>query len=157
MGLDINLVTRDEQDIISTLQITFEGEIIITKYWIENKRLDAYFCKYKLAIEVDECNYEDRDSNYEKDRQSMIENHGITVIRTNPYAADFNINKLINQIYRHISQSNKAKLKKEKVKIKIQEDKNKELEDEIKKLKLQLANLSKKNIDDSDDKKQRKN
>ena len=72
----------------------------------------------------------------------MIENHGITIIRTNPDAADFNINKLINQIYRHISQSNKLKLKKEQVKIKKQEDKNKKLEDEIKKLKLQLANLS---------------
>ena len=118
LGLDINLVTRDEQDIISTLQNTFEGEIIITQFWIENKRLDAYFSKYKLAIEVDEYNHEDRDSNYEKHRQSMIENHGITIIRTNPDAADFKINKLINQIYRHISQSNKLKLKKEQVKIK---------------------------------------
>ena len=65
----------------------------------------------------------------------MIESHGITMIRTNPDAADFNINKLTNQIYRHISQSNKVKLKKEKVKKKKQEDKNKELEDEIKKVK----------------------
>ena len=107
LRLDINSVTCDEQDIISTLQTTFEGEIIITQYWIENKRLDAYFSKYKLAIEVDEYNHEDRDSNYEKNRQSMIENHGITIIRTNPDVADFNINRLINQIYRHISQSNK--------------------------------------------------
>ena len=118
LGLGINLVTCDEQDIISILQTTFEGEIILTQYCIENKRLDAYFPKYKLAIEVDEYNHEDRNSNYEKDRQSMIENHGITIIRTNLDAADFNINKLINQIYRHISQSNKLKLKKEQVKIK---------------------------------------
>ena len=48
----------------------------------------------------------------------MIENHGFTIIRANPDAADFNINRLINQIYRHISisQSNKLKLKKEQVK-----------------------------------------
>ena len=109
LGIDINLVTCDEQNIISTLQTTFEGEIIITQYWIENKRLDAYFFKCKPAIEVDEYNHEDRYSNYEKNKQSMIENHGITIIRTNPDAADFNINKLINQIYRHISQSNKLK------------------------------------------------
>ena len=145
------MVTCDEQDIISTLQTTFEGEIIITQYWIKNKRLDAYFSKQKLAIEVDEYNHEVRDSNYEKNRQSMIENHGISIIRTNPDAADFNINKLINQIYRHISQSNKLKLKKEQLKIKKQEDKNKELEDEIKKLKLKLANLSVKNNEHSDD------
>ena len=81
----------------------------------------------------------------------MIGNHGITIIRTNPDAAEFNINNLINQIYRHISQSNKLKFKKEQVKIKKQEDKNKELEGEIKKSKLQLANLSVKNHEDSDD------
>ena len=102
LGLDINLVTCDEQD-ISTLQTTFEGEIIITQYWIENKRLDAYFSKYKLSIKVGEYNHEDRDSNYEKNRQPVIENRGTTIIRANPDAADFNINKLINQIYTHQS------------------------------------------------------
>ena len=65
MGLEINSVTCDEKDIISTLQTTLEGKIIITQYWFENRRLDAYFSKYKLAIEVDEYN-KDRDSNYEK-------------------------------------------------------------------------------------------
>ena len=41
----------------------------------------------------------------------MIQSHGITIIRTNP---DFDMNKLINQIYKHISQSSKEKLEKEK-------------------------------------------
>ena len=82
----------------------------------------------------------------------MIENRGITTIRTNPDDADFNINKLINQIYRHISQSNKLKLKKEQVKIKKQEDKNKKVEDEIEKLKLQLATLGVKNNEVNDKK-----
>ena len=31
-----------------------------------------------------------------KNRQSVIENHGTTIIRTNPDDVDFNINKLIN-------------------------------------------------------------
>ena len=44
----------------------------------------------------------------------MIESHGITIIRTNPDAADFDMNKLIKQIYKHISQSNKEKLEKER-------------------------------------------
>ena len=39
----------------------------------------------------------------------MIESHGVTIIRTNCDAPDFNMNKLINQIYQHISQSNKEK------------------------------------------------
>ena len=42
----------------------------------------------------------------------MIEGHGITVIRTNPDAADFNINRLINQIYMHIIKSTKKQTEK---------------------------------------------
>ena len=62
------------------------------------------------------------------------------------------MNKLINQIYKHISQSNKEKLGKEKrVKIKKLKNKIKELEDEMKKLKLQLTNQSVQNNDDNDD------
>ena len=99
------VVTCDEQDIINALQVAFEGE---------NKRIDAYFSEYKLGIEIDEYNHERRNFNYEKSRQLMIESHGITIIRINPDAADFDLNMLINQIYKHISQSNKEKLEKEK-------------------------------------------
>ena len=81
------------------MQIVFEVEIIFTQYCIKNKRLDAYFSNHKLGIEVDEYNHEGRNSNYEKSRQLMIESHGIAIIRNNPYAADFDINRLINQIY----------------------------------------------------------
>ena len=124
LGLDPNLVTCDEQDIISALQVAFEGEIILTQYCTENKRIDAYFSEYKLGIEIDEYNHESRNFNYEKSRQLMIESHGITIIRTNPDAADFDMNRLINQIYKHISQSNKEKLEKEK-EVKIKKLKNK--------------------------------
>ena len=37
----------------------------------------------------------------------MKESHGITIIRTNPDDADFNMNRLINQIYMHIIKSTK--------------------------------------------------
>ena len=83
------------------MQIVFEGETILTQYCIKKKRLDAYFSNHKLGIEVDEYNHEGRNSNYEKSRQLMIESHGITIIRTNPDAADFDMSKLINQIYTH--------------------------------------------------------
>ena len=92
------------------MQVAFEGEIILTLHCIKNKRIDAYFSKYKLGIEVDEYNHEGRNSNYEKSRQLMIESHGITIIRTNPDAADFDMNKLINQIYTHIIKSTKKSL-----------------------------------------------
>ena len=41
----------------------------------------------------------------------MIENHGITIIRTNPDAADFDIKRPINQIYMHIIESTKKQNK----------------------------------------------
>ena len=41
----------------------------------------------------------------------MTECHGITIIRTNPDAADFDINRLINQIYTHIIESTKKQTK----------------------------------------------
>ena len=93
------------------MQVSFEGEIIHTQYCIENKRLDAYFPKYKLGIEVDEYNHKYRDPNYEQSRQFMIESHGITIIRTNPDDADFSMNRLINQIYTHIIKSPKEQTK----------------------------------------------
>ena len=89
------------------MQVAFEGEIILTQHLIKNKRIDPYFSKYKLGIEVDEYNHEGKNSEYEKSRQLMIESHRITVIRTNPDAADLGMNRLINQIYTHIIESTK--------------------------------------------------
>ena len=71
---------------------------MFTRYCIENKSLDTYFFNHKLRIEVEEYNHEGKNSNYEKCRQLMIENHGITIVRTNPDGTDFDINRLINQI-----------------------------------------------------------
>ena len=107
--LDPDVVTCEKQDIITALQIAFEGEIFHTQYCIKNKRLDAYFPKYKLGIEVDEYDQKYRDPDYEQSRQFMIESHGLTIIRTNPDDANFNMNRLINQIYTHIIKSTKNK------------------------------------------------
>ena len=133
LGLDLNVVTCDKQDIISALQVAFKGEIILTQYCIKNKWIDAYFSECKLGIEFDEIKHGGRNSNYERSRQLTIEIHGITIIRTNPNAAGFDMNRLINQIYKHIAESNKEKSEKEKL--------EKEKEVEIKKLKNKLKQL----------------
>ena len=64
LGLDPNLVTCDENDIISALQVAFEGKIIRTQYCIGNKRIDAFFSEYKLGIEVNEYNHKSTNSNF---------------------------------------------------------------------------------------------
>ena len=110
LGLDTDVVTCGEQDIVSALQVPFEGEIILTQHCIKNKRTDAYFSKYRLGIEVDEYNHEGRNLEYEQSRQFMIESHGITIIRTNLDDADFDMNELINQKYMQIIKSTKKPL-----------------------------------------------
>ena len=78
------------------MEIAFEREIILTKHFIKNKRTDVYFSKCKLGIEVDEYNPEGSVSEYEKSREFMLESYGITIIRTNPDAPDFDMNRLRN-------------------------------------------------------------
>ena len=74
----------------------FEGRIIHTQYRIKSERLDAYFPKQKVGIEVDEYSHKGRNPKYEQSRQLMIQNYEITVTSTNPDAPVSNINRLIN-------------------------------------------------------------
>ena len=43
LGLDPDEYSFDEQDIISVLQVAFEGENMHTQYCVQNKRLDFTF------------------------------------------------------------------------------------------------------------------
>ena len=70
----------------------------------------AYFPKNKLGIEVDEYNHEGRNFEYEQSRQLMKESYGIAIIRTNLDAADFDMNRLINQAYMQIIKATKKPL-----------------------------------------------
>ena len=70
------------------------------------------FYKYKLAIEVDELGHNDRNIDYELQRQQALERELSSVfIRINPDAIDFNIFKVINKIRRHINQLTKQQTK----------------------------------------------
>ena len=148
-----DVINTKEQTVINSIKDAFEGENMQTQYTVLGYRIDLYFHKYKLAIEVDELGHADRNINDEIERQRALERElNCVLIRINPDAADYNIYREINKIHRHSNQSNKVTLKEEQAKIKKQEDKNKELEDEINRLNLQLANLSVKNNDDNDKK-----
>ena len=62
-------------------------------------RIDAYFAKYKFAIEVDEKGHNDRDIDYEIERQKAIEiKLGCEFIRINPAKENFNIFAEISKI-----------------------------------------------------------
>ena len=95
-------------------------------------RIDIYFTKFCLAIEIDEKGHTDRDLIFEEKRQKALEKKlNCTFIRINTRKENFDIDYEASRIQTFISQ--------------FKDDKNKKLEDEIEKLKLQLANLGVKN------------
>ena len=84
-----------------------------TQYTVLNYRIDLYFHKYKLAIEVDKLGHNDRNIDYEIQRQQALERElSSAFIRINPDAVGFNIFKEINKIHRHINQLSKQQTKK---------------------------------------------
>ena len=96
LGINPYKVNIDEQDIISTFQLAFEGETMHTKYRVKDKKLDLTFSKHDFVVENDEYDHVVRDLHYEKERKELIEDHRYTVISPNLDAPDFNIYKLIN-------------------------------------------------------------
>ena len=83
-----------------------------SQYTALNYRIDLYFHKYKLAIEIDELSNNDRNIDYEIQRQRKLERElDCVFIRINPDAIDFNIFKEIDKIHRHINQLTKKQTK----------------------------------------------
>ena len=63
-------------------------------------KIDLYFREDKLAIKVDELGHNDRNSDYEIQRQRAIEKElGCVFIRINPDEENFNIFTAINEIH----------------------------------------------------------
>ena len=106
-----NVITTKEETIINSIKDTLERENIQTQYSVFGYRIDLYFHKYKLAIEVDELGHADRNINNEIERQKALERElNCVFIRINPDEKDFNIFKEINKIHRHIKKSTKKSL-----------------------------------------------
>ena len=106
-----NVINTKGQPVIHSKKDAFEGEDMQTQYTVLNYRIDLYFHKYKLTIEVDELGHNDRNIDYETQRQQALERErGCVFIRINPDAIDFKIYKEINKIHRHIKKLSKKSL-----------------------------------------------
>ena len=68
-----DVINTKEQTVISAIKDAFEGENMQTQYTVLNYRIDLYFHEYKLAIEVDELGHNDRNIDYEIQRQRALE------------------------------------------------------------------------------------
>ena len=58
-----------ESSIIEKTQIVFSREEIFLQYSVFTYKIDVHFLKHKLAIETDEQGHQNRDINYELQRQ----------------------------------------------------------------------------------------
>ena len=61
-----------EQSIINKLLETFSREEISLQHFVLGYKIDAYFVKYKLAVEIDEHNHEQRNNEKELMRENAI-------------------------------------------------------------------------------------
>ena len=101
-----HVINTKEQTVINSIKDAIGGENMQTRYIVLGYRIDLYFHKYKLAIEVYELGYNDRSADHEIQRQRALQRElNCVVIRINPGAVDFSICKEINKIHRHINQS----------------------------------------------------
>ena len=109
----IDVFNNNQKSLIGAIKDAFEGENMQTQYYVLGYNIGLYFRDYKIAIDDDEFNHIDRDPECEAKRQIEIEEeHDCTFIRFNTNdAPNFKINKAVNEIYGHIKQSIKKKLK----------------------------------------------
>ena len=106
-----DVIKTKEETIINSIKDSFEGEDVQTQYTVIGYRIDLYFHKYKLAIEVDELGHNYRNIDYKIQRQKALERElSCVFVRINPDEKDFNIFKEINKIHRHIMKSSKESL-----------------------------------------------
>ena len=96
-----DVINSKEQSVISAIKDALEGEDMQTQYSVLSYRINLYFHKYKVAIEVDELGHADRNVNNDIERQRALERELKCVfIRINPDAPNFSMLREINKIYR---------------------------------------------------------
>jgi very-short-patch-repair endonuclease len=89
-----------ESESIGAIMKAFDGEKMRAEYSVKGYRVDLYFPDYNLCVECDENNHSDRDADDEIIRQKRITKRlKCQWLRFDPDSDDFNIYKVINQIF----------------------------------------------------------
>ena len=96
-----DVINTKKQTVLQSIKDAFEGEDMQIQYSVLGYRIDLYFRKHKLAIEVDELGHANKSLSNEIERQKVLEKElDCMFIRINPDEENFNIFKEINKIYR---------------------------------------------------------
>ena len=102
-------IMTQEQSILSKILTLVATEEIILQHNVLGYRTDAYFSKYKLAIEADGKGHKDRNTDYEIQRQKALaeKSNGWEFIRINPTKKKINIFVEIGKMQNYIVKSTK--------------------------------------------------
>ena len=74
LGFNLDdVINTKKQTVLKSIKDAFEGEDMPTQQTVIGYRIDLYFHKNKLAIEVDELGHADRNLNNETERQKALE------------------------------------------------------------------------------------
>ena len=126
-----------EQSVLNKLLEAFSREEILLQHPVLGYKIDAYFVKYKLAVEIDENDHALRDSEKELSRENAIKQRlGCKFIRINPDSDKFSIFTEINSVIEQIKCVKDGEISELKDLCKMKDDKIKELEEMIKSLKV---------------------
>ena len=103
-----DVINTNEQTILESIKDVFEGEDTLTSNSVLGYRIDLYFHKHNLAIEVSELGHDDRYLGNKIERQKVLEKElDCVFIKINPGEENFNIFKVINKIHKHNKRSTK--------------------------------------------------
>jgi len=88
-----------ENQTIGFISNTYSNMLNVKRQFTIGKyRADLYFIDYKLVIECDENNHNDRDPENEKIREMYIMSFGNKIIRYNPNENGFDLSNVLREI-----------------------------------------------------------
>ena len=104
-------INRKEESLSTKIKKSFASKEILLQHSALSYRIDLYFPKHKLAIEIDEKGHKDRNKYKEVERHKAIEKElGCKFIRINPDKKDFDMCVEFGKIHDLIKKSSKKSL-----------------------------------------------
>jgi very-short-patch-repair endonuclease len=95
----VNIGMCIETQTIGFIENTYSNMLNIKRQYAFGKyKVDLYFIDYKLVIECDENNHDDREPINEKVREEYIKSLGNKIIRYNPNTASFDLSNVLREI-----------------------------------------------------------
>ena len=95
----INIVMSIENQTIGFIENSFKNIIDVKRqYPFDKYKVDLYFPNYKLVIECDENNHNDRNEEYERTRENYIISLNNNIIRYNPNDKLFDLSIVLREI-----------------------------------------------------------